>query len=76
MANKKARVLQAFRYGEHSFECDQVIDAPAAMIDDMASGGNVDADKAAVAYCVDELDAKPVKISGQRKAKPTKQETD
>lgn len=50
MANKKARILQAFVLEGLQYKPDQVIEADAATIKSLKEAGNVDDHREAVAY--------------------------
>lgn len=50
----KARTLSAVHFGGALIPANSLIDAPDALIADLASIGAVDADPSAVAYCEEE----------------------
>lgn len=54
----KARVLIATTVDGESYVPNDVVDFPAALAKTLKAAAQVDTDKAAVAYCLDELGAK------------------
>ncbi|MBX3629318.1 MAG: hypothetical protein KF908_05265 [Nitrosomonas sp.] len=61
MANKKARVLVDTRIGDLSLQPNDVIEAPTSVIKSL--GDNVDANKAAVAFCIDQPGSRVVVLN-------------
>lgn len=56
----KVRILVACAIGGMSFKPDQVVDLPATLAKQHAAAGEVDPNKEAVAYCVNELKAEVI----------------
>jgi ABC-type nitrate/sulfonate/bicarbonate transport system substrate-binding protein len=56
----KVRILVATHVGGVLYYPDQVVDLPAVTAKQLVAGGQVDAHKEAVAYCVNELGAEVI----------------